>query len=345
MKTPATLDRAVELNATVAACLLVKPAGSAMVETVHRGLLAAGMRVLSVPTVYDAVVEADRMVRPSSAGPVGLRHFIVGIDFFGQQELRLFPLVRREWPQTLLVAYHSPGFDYKGRLAELLGADVILGSDEDVARFAESLVMPAAPPDAAASKPEPASAAPAPAMEKEEAAPAPLAEELPPAAPPTTLRATAPVAPPTAQHATAPAIPPASPMAAVIAVLVDPVPPPSPAAPAAEVKPELPVAVAAPPPHAPADEMPLPSPAKSSGTALAALAAVVSSMPLAGPYVSATSAPGAAPTNGTANPRQAAGQPPAGATAEGLATNDHVIGDIELTEEELRLLLGEEDEA
>ena len=161
MKTPATLDRALELNATVAACLLVKPAGSAMGETVHRGLLAAGMRVLSVPTVYDAVVEADRMMRPSSAGPVGLRHFIVGIDFFGQQELRLFPLVRREWPQTLLVAYHSPGFDYKGRLAELLGADVILGSDEDVVRFAESLVMPAAPPAAAASKPEPASAAPA----------------------------------------------------------------------------------------------------------------------------------------------------------------------------------------
>ena len=134
-------------------------------------------------------------------------------------------------------------------------------------------------------------------------------------------------------------------MAAVIAALVDPVPPASPAAPAAEVKPEPPVVAAAPPPHAPADETHLASPAKSSGTALAALAAVVSSMPLAGPYVSATSAPGAAPANGTANPRQAAGQPPAGATAEDLVTNGHVIGDIELTEEELRLLLGEEDEA
>jgi hypothetical protein len=112
-----------------------------MGEALRQRLRAAGVHLIEAPTVFDAVIEAER-----AAGAIS--HLIVGVDWFGQQEFRLFPLVRREWPRILIVAWHSPGFDYKGRLAELIGADVILGSTDDVSQFAKDLAesAPAPPP-------------------------------------------------------------------------------------------------------------------------------------------------------------------------------------------------------
>ena len=114
-----------------AVSLLVKPVGPAG-AVLEEGLRAAGLRVVSVPTVYDAVAEAQR------AGP-GMGRLVVGIDGFGPNEFRVFPLMRREWPQATLVACHSPGFEYKGRIAELVGADVVLCGIDDVVQFIESL--------------------------------------------------------------------------------------------------------------------------------------------------------------------------------------------------------------
>lgn len=126
-------------SATVS--LLVKPPAQAG-ELLDQGLRAAGLRVTVVPTVFDAVAEAQR------AGGA-LEYLIVGVDYFGPGEFRLFPLVRREWPGAILVACHSPGFEYKGRVAELVGADVVLCGMEEIARFIESL----APPTPAATVP------------------------------------------------------------------------------------------------------------------------------------------------------------------------------------------------
>ncbi len=247
---------------TAAATLLVRPAPSALADAVHRGFLAAGFPVMILPTVYEAVAEAAR-------SPVPIRHFIVGVDAFGDQEFRLFPLVRREWPGAMIVAYHSPDFAHKGRLAELVGADVVLDTAESVISFAESLA-PAAP-----------------------SAAAPLAE------------------------------PPAEKVPAATAS-------PEPASPAA----------AALPAETSADKPPAAAPAKSGAEALAALAAVVTQIFPAGPYVAA-SGPAAAST-----PPQtpAAGQPPAGTTGDTFVGGGEVVGTIELTEEELRLLLGEEEQ-
>ena len=138
------------MNSAAPGCLLVAPTGSPMGEALRQRLRAAGAHLIEAPTVFDAVIEAER-----AAGAIS--HLIVGVDWFGQQEFRLFPLLRREWPRILIVAWHSPGFDYKGRLAELIGADVVLGSIEDVSQFAkdlsESSPVPAAPAPPAAPEP------------------------------------------------------------------------------------------------------------------------------------------------------------------------------------------------
>jgi len=126
------------MSQTAAVSLVVKPAGPAG-ELLVQGLRAAGLRVAVVPTVFDAVAEAQR------AGDA-LAYLIVGVDYFGPGEFRLFPLVRREWPGATLVACHSPGFEYKGRVAELVGADVVVCGMEEISRFIESL----APAQAAA---------------------------------------------------------------------------------------------------------------------------------------------------------------------------------------------------
>ncbi|MCX5674279.1 MAG: hypothetical protein NTX87_04670 [Planctomycetota bacterium] len=136
------------MSHAAAVSLLVKPAGPAG-ELLVQGLRAAGLRVAVVPTVFDAVAEAQR------AGSA-LAYLIVGVDYFGPGEFRLFPLVRREWPGATLVACHSPGFEYKGRVAELVGADVVVCGMEEISRFIESL----APAQPAAAPPTPTTVQP-----------------------------------------------------------------------------------------------------------------------------------------------------------------------------------------
>lgn len=127
------------MNATATTSLLLKSGGAGAAEAIERGLRAAGVRVVCIPTAYDAVAEMDR-----ARGMV--RHLILGVDHFGPGEFRLLPLVRREWPEAILVAYHAPGFEYKGRLAELVGADIILSGPDAVAFFIDSQVAVAAAP-------------------------------------------------------------------------------------------------------------------------------------------------------------------------------------------------------
>jgi hypothetical protein len=136
--------------------LVLKPAGPPG-EALDQALRAAGFCVRVAPTVFDVVTEAHR------AGG-SLKHLFVGIDHWGPNEFRLLPLVRREWPATTIVAYHSPGFAYKGRVAELVGADAVLGSLDEIVQFIESLAAsaePAAPVEPPPEPPRPASAPPA----------------------------------------------------------------------------------------------------------------------------------------------------------------------------------------
>jgi hypothetical protein len=242
-----------------------------------------------VSNVFDAVVEAEHAAQAHAGSPARtLTQTIVCVDHFGQQDFRLFPLMRREWPETLITAFHSPGFDYKGRLAELLGADVVLGSAADVAEWVKSLV-PAARPGRAAPVEPPARPAPEPP-------PPPSAPTgLPPSAAYQYL-ARAPEPP----HPTAPAPPVRQP------------PPASPGRSPAQASSAGPTEVK---PAAPGPRL---TPAAE------AVAALLKSLPHR--FSPKTSTPA---------------QPPA---RDELAGGD-VIGTIELTEEELRLLLGEEEGA
>ena len=112
--------------------LILRQQNSLLSNLLEQGLMAAGMRVVQVSTAYDVVVEAERASTP-------FRHVILGVDYFGREEFRLLPLIRREWPSTVVAAYHSPGFEHKGLLSELMGADVVLSGPDDVARFLETL--------------------------------------------------------------------------------------------------------------------------------------------------------------------------------------------------------------
>ena len=188
-----------------ATCLLVRPAASAMSDAIQDGLRAAGLDAAVVSNVFDAVVEAEHAAQGQAGSPAkALTQTIVCVDHFGQQDFRLFPLMRREWPETLIVAFHSPGFDYKGRLAELLGADVVLGSAADVAEWAKSLVPAAGePPARPAPEPPPSPPPSAPTglppaaayqylAQAPEPPPAANASSPPPSAPPAEVKPAAP---------------------------------------------------------------------------------------------------------------------------------------------------------
>jgi len=261
-----------------------------MSDAIQDGLRAAGLRAAVVSNVFDAVVEAEHAAQAQAGSPArALTQTIVCVDHFGQQDFRLFPLMRREWPETLIVAFHSPGFDYKGRLAELLGADVVLGSTADVAEWAKSLV-PAAP----AAGETPATPVEPPAHQAPE----------PPARTPSTD------APPAAYQYLARA----------------PEPPPA----AADQAPPHPTSPESAPPPAPVRQ---PPPAQASS------AAPTEVKPAAPPAPPSESPPTAAPP--AAQSKTRLGEPP----ADDEWVEGNVIGTVELTDEELRLLLGEEEDA
>lgn len=179
--------------------LLVKPAGLEG-EALEKALRDAGFSVRIAPTVFDVVTEAHR------AGGA-LKHLFVDVDHWGPAEFRLLPLVRREWPATTIVACHSPAFAYKGRLAELAGADAVLGSTEEILQFVEGLAAPAEP-------------APAPPSLKQAPVSEAVAETVePPPAPPQAG------SPPPSPEA---ARPPASPLQS-IPMIQPPTRPPEPA--------------------------------------------------------------------------------------------------------------------
>jgi len=145
------------VNANGFVTLLVKQAGSATADAIARGLRAAGLPLLIVTAPYDAVTEAARTNVP-------VRHLVVGVDYFDAEAFRLLPLFRREWPTTTIVAYHSPGFEHKGRVAGLVGADVVLSRPAEVLAFLGTL---------AAHEDRPRAPRPHPAWSAEAAAPAP----------------------------------------------------------------------------------------------------------------------------------------------------------------------------
>ena len=258
--------------------VLVKQAGSAVAEALHQGLCDTGVKVIAVPTAYDVVVEAER-----AAGAV--EYVLVGVDHFGPGEFRLIPLVRREWPETFLVAYHSPGFEHKGRIAELVGADTVVSTADDVSRFLAPL--------ASRNGAQPAVPAPAP--------PAPP-HAAPPAAP--LRRLPSPAAAPTS-------------------------PPPAPAA-----KPE---------PTEPASDTAPPGPA---GGPQATSAAAPPTPPLVESYLASVRKAEKAPEP-QHEPHPETQQP--ADDVENLdgdeeLTGAKILGTIELTDDELRTLLGEENE-
>jgi len=173
MSIPAACEDRAVMNPPAATALLLKWRGSTAAEALDRGLRAAGVHVATVATAYDVVAEAARLGD-------ALRYLIVGVDPFGPGEFRLLPLVRREWPTTVIVAYHSCGFEYKGRLAELVGADIILSAPDAVASFVESVApQPAAPPPVTR-EPE---AAPASNVETHAPSKAPQSNAKPPPEP------------------------------------------------------------------------------------------------------------------------------------------------------------------
>jgi len=165
-----------DVTTTASVSVLVKQAGSAVAETLHQGLRDAGLQVVVVPTAYDVVVEAQR-----ASGTVA--HVLLGVDHFGAGEFRLIPLMRREWPETVVVAYHSPGFEYKGRIAELVGADIILSTAEDVPPFLAGLTAHRTPGPAVPHPAPPAPLRTTPSPAPPEGPPTPAAAPLPPAAP------------------------------------------------------------------------------------------------------------------------------------------------------------------
>ena len=126
---------------TALTSLLVKQRGSARAELIDQSLRAAGARVTAVDNPYEAIAEAAR-------AQTAFRYIVLGVDYFGRDEFRILPLLHREQPETTLVAYHSPGFRYKGELSELVGADLVLADSDDVSRFLESFSARPARPEA-----------------------------------------------------------------------------------------------------------------------------------------------------------------------------------------------------
>jgi len=295
-----------DVSTTASVSVLVKQAGSAVAETLHHGLRDAGLHVVVVPTAYDVVVEAER-------APGTVAHVVLGVDHLGPGEFRLMPLVRREWPETVVVAYHGPGFEYKGRIAELVGADIVLSTAEDVSRFLAGLTAhrtagPAVPPPA---PPAPLRMIPSPA---------------PPQGPPT------PAAPPPVPEP-APAAKPEPAEAASDTTASHP-PPPAVATPA----PPPPAAPAEPEPSHVESETPQEMVAKPP----AASAAPSSTSPVIESYLAGAPTPENAP-----EPQpQTQGLPHDVENLDGDAelADGEVVGTVELTDDELHILLGEEGE-
>ena len=120
------------MRPTLLASLLLKQPGSALAEVLDQSLRAAGARVTTAANPYEVLAEAARAEHP-------FRYILLGVDYFGRDDFRLLPLLRREWPEAFLVAYHSSGFEYKGELAELVGADLILADEKGLSAFLKSL--------------------------------------------------------------------------------------------------------------------------------------------------------------------------------------------------------------
>ena len=292
MVTAVPLEDVHPVTANGVTSFFVQQAGSAAGEALLNGLRAAGFRVVTVRTVWDVVVEIER------AG--GARFLVSGIDSFGRDEFRLFPLVRREWPETVIVAYLNPGFEHLGHIAELVGADVVLASLRDVSAFINSLA-PGQPQEV----PEPAPAAPPPAPATPEKAPEPVAAKPFPAP-----ADASPVAPPPSWPSESPAAPEAeeaapcrSPILEALAQTAAKTPPPKAAEP----------------------------PARRT-SALDALVAAVAEL-----------SPAARKSNLRAPSVQA--QPPDIPPPAQEAVDRGNAGTIEVTEEELRILLGEDEGA
>jgi CheY-like chemotaxis protein len=111
---------------------LLKQPGATLAEVLDQSLRAAGARVTTATNPYEVLAEAARAEHP-------FRYILLGVDYFGRDDFRLLPLLRREWPEAFLVAYHSSGFEYKGELAELVGADLVLADEKGLAAFLDSL--------------------------------------------------------------------------------------------------------------------------------------------------------------------------------------------------------------
>jgi len=293
-----------------ATSLLVTQRGSAVADGLERGLRALGVPITLVATPYDAVTEAAGRAEP-------VERLIVGVDFMGPDEFRILPLFRREWPDTCIVAYHSPGFEHKGRIAELVGADLVVAGPEALSRFLRMVVSTRPPRPSRATVATPRSS---------------------PAAPSSGPGVAAPVRP---QHAEAeaalarPAQRPAQPRH------------PSRPAPASWTRSAEPDAKADMHP-AFADALrqgPVRPEVRASAEPVgpaAARAAPASPAPAPAPPAPAASAlvPPLAPKSPTEPPHE---------DIENLDADDdlargRVLGTVELTEEELRLLLGEDDD-
>jgi hypothetical protein len=161
MSNAAPIENAQAASGGPRASLLAGRVDPKTAEVLVQGLRAAGVRVATTPTVWDAVVEMEHAR--------GARCLFVAVDYFGRDEFRLIPLVRREWPETTIVALVGAGFAHQGRLAELVGADVVLGSIDEISAFVSSLAPgppPAEPRHARVRPPYPAPAGNPPAAPK-----------------------------------------------------------------------------------------------------------------------------------------------------------------------------------
>jgi len=149
------------VNRSASVSFLVKQPGSSAADALGHGLRARGVPLIVMDSAFDAVSRATRSAE-------AIDYLFVGVDYFGPDQFRLIPLVRREWPKTRIVAYYSEGFAHKGRIARLVGADVLLAMPGGVASFLETLpdtsplaAMEDAPPAPEAShRAEPAAESP-----------------------------------------------------------------------------------------------------------------------------------------------------------------------------------------
>jgi len=286
-------------------------------QDIERGLRALGMTVIPVATPYDAVSEAARR-----EGAVD--RLIVGVDYFGPEAFRVLPLFRREWPDTTLVAYHSPGFEHKGHIAELVGADLVVAGSNDLSRLLQTVAAARrslSPAAAASARPSPAPASHGPA-------------------------GTDTGRPPSMEVAAALARPAQRPTS----------PPPKGRPPAEASWPEAMASDARADPH-PAFSEALRqgcTAGKADGSVRVGASTVVKDDAPSTPPAPRPGQPERAPSRAAANPQDAPPKPSAetpldGADIDNLDGNDNlahgrVLGTVELTEEELRLLLGEDDD-